>query len=214
MPNGGYGSAPQGQPVPQQVPQGQPTPPQGPPPQQFQPPSAPRRSPLLAIGVVLAIALGVAALVVSLVKGGGATTPSSAPTTSPTVTATSSAGDTTEADRALCQAIAPLIKESLQDGKDFVNLGHTDTPERDAGIPGYKAKVDAWVDRIQPILDQHSNPPRYLTRMTQQFIDDTRSYADNVRPGEEQEVDRASWYGRLSAFGAAFEICPKFGVTW
>lgn len=185
------------------------------PPQYLPAPAARRSSPLLAIGVIVAIMLGAAALVVALISPGRestqptAATPMSTPAAPPTAS-----GDTTEADRALCQAIAPLIKESLQDGKDFVNLGFSGTPERDGGIPAYKAKVDAWVGRTQPVLDQHANPPRYLTRMTQQFIDFTQSYADNIRPGPEPEVDRANWYSRLTAFGAAFEICPKYGVTW
>jgi hypothetical protein len=183
------------------------------PPRQVRPPVVRRTSPLVATGVILAILLGAAALGVSLTGiGRHATQPAATPTS--TAATPSASGDTTKADDALCQAIAPLIKESLQDGKDFVNLGHTDTPERDGGIPAYKAKVDAWVDRIQPVLDQHANPPRYLTRMTQMFIDFTRSYADNIEPGPEHEVDAASWNSRLGAFGAAFEICPKYGVTW
>jgi hypothetical protein len=167
---------------------------------------------LVGIGVIVAILLGAAALIVSLTHL-GSTTQSSAATT-PASATPSASGDTTEADRALCQAIAPLIKEGAQDGKDFVNLGHTDTPERDAGIPDYKSQVDAWVERIQPVLDQHANPSRYLTRMTQMFIDFTHSYADNVRPGPEREADATAWNSRTVAFGAAYQICPKFGVTW
>ena len=146
MPNGGFGAAPLNQAAAPQMPPAQQGMPQ--PPRQFPEPVARRTSPLLAIGVILAIALGAAALIVSLTSvGKQPTQPGEASTSTPTTQAAS--GDTTEADRALCQAIAPLIKESIQDGKDFVNIGFSGTPERDGGIPAYKAKVDALVGRIQ-----------------------------------------------------------------
>ena len=183
------------------------------PPRQVRPPGVRRTSPFVAAGVILGILLGAAALVVSLTGIGHQSTQPAATATSTPATPWAS-GDTTDADRELCQAIAPLIREGAQDGKDFVNLGHTDTPERDAGIPDYKTKVDAWVERIQPVLDQHANPPRYLTRMTQMFIDFTHSYADNIRPGPVKDVDTAAWNNRVVALGGPFELCKKYGVTW
>jgi hypothetical protein len=166
----------------------------------------------VAAGVILAILLGAAALVVSLTGIGHQSTQ---PVTTSTSTATSSAsGDTTKADDALCQAIAPLIKESIQDGKDFVNLGFSGTPERDGGIPAYKDKVDAWAARIQPVLDQHATPPRYLTRMTQMFIDFTQSYAESIRPGPATDFDNTAWNDRVVALGGPYEVCKKHGVTW
>jgi hypothetical protein len=183
------------------------------PPRQVRPPVVRRTSPFVAAGVILAILLGAAALVVSLTGIGHQSTQPAATATS-TPTTPSAGGDTTDADRALCQAIGPLIQESLQDGKDFVNLGFSGTPERDGDIPAYRAKVDAWVDRIQPVLDQHANPPRYLTRMTQMFVDFTHSYAENIRPGPVKDVDTAAWNNRVVALGGPFELCKKYGVTW
>jgi hypothetical protein len=167
---------------------------------------------LVGIGVIVAILLGAAALVVSLTGVGRQSTPST-PGTSTSATPMAS-GDTTEADRALCQAIVPLIKESIQDGKDFVNLGFSGTPERDGGIPAYKAKVDVWVGRVQPILDQHASPPRYLTRMTQMFIDFTQSYAESIRPGPATDFDNTAWNDRVVALGGPYEVCKKFGADW
>jgi hypothetical protein len=166
----------------------------------------------MGIGVIVAILLGAAALVVSLTGVGQQSTQR---TTATSASATpSTGGDTTEADRALCQAIVPLIKESLQDGKDFVNLGYSGTPERDGGIPAFKDKVDAWVGRIQPILDQHASPPRYLTRMAQMFVDFTQSYAESVRPGPEKDEDKTNWEMRTVALGGPYEVCKKFGADW
>jgi hypothetical protein len=180
-------------------------------PQQFGAPVS-RRSPLLGIGVIVAILLGATAMVISLTGVGRQSVQS---TTATSASATPAAGgDTTEADRALCQAIAPLLKQSLQDGKDFVNLGYTGTPERDGGIADYKTKVDNWVGQVQPILDQHANPPRYLARMTQLFIDFTHSYADNIRPGPATDFDNAAWNNRVVAFGGPYEVCKKYGADW
>jgi hypothetical protein len=167
---------------------------------------------LVGIGVIVAILLAAAALIVSLTHL-GSTTQSSAATT-PASATPSASGDTTEADRALCQAIVPLMKASLQDGKDFVNLGFSGTPERDGGIPAFKDKVDAWVAQIQPVLDQHASPPRYLTRMTQMFVDFTQSYAESIRPGPEKDEDKTNWEMRTVALGGPYEVCKKFGADW
>ena len=73
---------------------------------------APRRSKLLAAGVVLAILLATAALVIGIVL---LVRPAPAPPAASPAPATSSAtttGDTTDADRALCTAIAPLMAEN------------------------------------------------------------------------------------------------------
>jgi hypothetical protein len=124
------------------------------------------------------------------------------------------ASDTTAADKALCQAIAPLMAESADIGKKFVNLGHTATPERDAGIPQFQADVEDWARRIEPIVDDDPGPPRFLTRTLQRYIDDTRLYAASIRPGPETEYDREAWADRVVAYGGAFAECPKVGVQW
>jgi len=191
---------------------GAPLPP-GPPPHGWdQRRSGPRRGRGLlgAIGIVVALLLGAAALVVALTGVGRQPAPGAAPRLSkPT-----SSASTDDADRALCEAIAPLLRESAEAGKNFVNLGHSGTPERDAGIPQYRANVEDWVGRIQPILDAHAEPPRFLTRTTQQFIDYTLLYAETIRPGEGTEADAAAWNNRVVAYGGPFYVCHKLGVQW
>ncbi|KUI36228.1 hypothetical protein AU194_16055 [Mycobacterium sp. GA-2829] len=173
--------------------------------------SSAKKSVLTAVGVALAIALASAALIVSLTRGSEeAALPDTPGTSSPTATT----GATAAADKALCEDIAPLMEESVEIGKRFVNLGRTGTPERDAGIPSFREEVEDWAERIQPILDEHAVPPRFLTRTLQDYVDDTRLYAASIRPGPESEFDRAAWSERVVAYGGAFAECPKYGVKW
>jgi hypothetical protein len=163
--------------------------------------------------VVVAILLSAAALIVALIGVGRQPVPT-APTSSSQTSGANPPADTAAVDRELCNAVGPLLRESAEDGKNFVNLGHTGTPERDAGITAYRAKVDDWVGRIQPILDAHTDPPRYLTRMLQQFIDITHSYADNIEPGAASEPDAAAWNSRVVAYGGPYSVCHELGITW
>jgi hypothetical protein len=167
----------------------------------------------VALGIV-AVMVAVAALVVALVRGGDSLKPA-IPTTQPSNSSTASpSADTTAADKALCQAIAPLMAQSTDIGKKFVNLGYSGTPDRDNGIPQFRAEVEDWAKRIEPIVDADPGPPRFLTRTVQRYIDDTRLYAASIRPGPETEYDRAAWADRVVAYGGAFAECPKVGVQW
>jgi hypothetical protein len=189
--------------------------PPAPPPPQYMTVQNQRRRRRVLIAVVLAIVMGAAGVILGIVGlvREPSTTPSAAPATSVPPTASAPA-NTEAADKSLCQAIAPLMKESADIGKSFVNLGHTGTPERDAGIPQFRAAVEDWATRIQPIVDAHANPPRYLTRTLQRYIDDTRLYAENIRPGPETDFDRSAWADRVVAYGGPFGECPKLGVQW
>jgi hypothetical protein len=157
-------------------------------------------------GVVLAL-IAVAALVLAIV---GLTRNPAAPTPAPSASAAST--NTQDADRALCQAIAPLIKESTEEKNAFVALGHTGTPERDAGIPGFITSTRDWANRIQPLLDQHSEPARYLTRTLQRYIDDMRLYVSGIRPGQASDLDTETWDDSIIALQGPFEICRSVGV--
>jgi hypothetical protein len=160
----------------------------------------------------VAVVLAAAALIVSVVRGGDSSAPAS-PTAQPSKSPTA-ASDTSAADKALCEAVGPLLRESIDSGKAFVNLGFSGTPQRDDAIPGYRAQVEDWVGRIQPVLDAHAEPPRYLTRSLQQFIDYTRAYAENIQPGPATDPDGAAWNNRVIAYGGPFEVCHKLGVNW
>jgi hypothetical protein len=161
----------------------------------------------------VAVVVAVAALVVALVRG-GASTPNTPIARSETPSTPTAGADTTAADKSLCEAIAPLMAESTDIGKKFVNLGYSGTPERDNGIPQFRAEIEDWAKRIQPIVEADPGPPRFLTRTLHRYIDDTRLYAANIRPGPETEYDRAAWADRVVAYGGAFAECPKVGVQW
>jgi len=184
--------------------------------QQPQPTQPPRKRGLLvAGGLVLSTLLATAALVVGII---GLTRPTSSPPSIQTPSAVSptkpGSANTTAADRQLCEAVAPLIRESADVGKSFVNLGPAGTPARDAGIPQYQDSVSDWVKRIQPILDQHPDADPFFKRTMQRFIDDTRIYAASIRPGPENDADAAAWNDKLVAIGGPFEVCHQLGVQW
>jgi hypothetical protein len=164
---------------------------------------------LAAIGIAVGIALAAAALVISLIAAHrnpatSAARPPSQPTNQPASTA--------DSDKTLCEAIAPLIRESDAEAKAFVALGHTGTPERDAGIPAYVAQTEDWVKRAQSVLDGHLTPPRYLTRSLQRYIDDVHAYVGNIRPGPATDGDTAAWNDSLVALSGPFEVCGDLGL--
>jgi hypothetical protein len=204
------------------TPPGAPNPPPGsyPPPGGYAqaPPPTPRprkRGLLVAVSLVMSILLATAALVVGVIAISRPTS-SPSPNRTPPAASPTAAGpsDTTAADRDLCQAVAPLIRENADAGKGFVNLGPAGTPARDAGIPQYQDSVSDWVNRIQPILDQHPDADPFFRRTMQRFIDDSRIYAASIRPGPENDADAAAWNDKLVAIGGPFEICHQLGVQW
>ena len=204
--------APSGMPHPQP---GSYMPPGSYPPPPQPPPPPPKRGLLITAGLVTAILLATAALVVGIIAISRPTATTSAipvpPSGSPT---TSAATDTTAADRNLCEAVGPLLRESDETGKAFVNLGQSGTPARDAGIPGYEASVLDWVKRIQPVLDSHSEADPFLRRTLQRMVDDIRIYATSIRPGPETAPDAAAWNDASVAYGGPFDVCHRLGVQW
>jgi hypothetical protein len=167
---------------------------------------------LVGIGIAVAVVLAAAALVISLVTAHhNSSTLAAQPTSQPT----NQAAATTDSDKALCQAIAPLIKESSQRGDAFVSLGHTGTPERDAGISSYVADTTDCVRRAQAVLDEHSrpaSPPGFLMRSLQRYVDDKHAYAASIRPGPATEADNAAWNDSLVALSGPFDVCDGVGV--
>jgi len=113
---------------------------------------------LAGIGIAVAVALAAAALVISLVTAHRNSTSSAAP---PPSQPTNQPASTADSDKALCEAIAPLIKEATAQGKAFVSLGDYGTPARDSGIPGFTTQTADWVTRAQTVVDEHvsTGPP-------------------------------------------------------
>lgn len=161
---------------------------------------------------VFAILLAVAAFVVALVGGGGQSSRATSPT-QPSSTALPSA-DTSAADKALCEAIAPLMAESNKQAKDWVGLGEQGSPTRDAALPKFVADTKAWARQAQDIVDHHADANPFLHRTLQRYVDDLSLYVINVSPGPKQIYDSAAWNDSLVAYGGPKSICRDLGINW
>lgn len=176
-------------------------------------PPPPRRSSRLAtLLAVVAVLLAIAALVVSLVRKPDTQTPAQ-PTPTPTATVPAQALFVEDADRSLCEAIAPLMKEIVFQNQAFGPLV-PGSPEQGAAIPGYRAFVEDWAARIQPILNQHDEPPRYLTRTLQAYVDDKLLYVELVQPGHVDSYDNDTWNQSGIDYGGPLGTCSKLGINW
>lgn len=177
----------------------------------FVPP--PRRTSRLAVSLAaLAVVLAAAALVVSLVRKPETPAPAAHPTpTPPSLPAQQLFVD--DADKALCQAIVPLMKE-LKDQTLAYGPLVAGSPEQGAAIPGYRAFIEGWAPRIQAVLNQHAEPPRYLTRTLQALIDDKLLYVELVQPGRVDNYDGPTWAQGAIDLGGPLGTCNKLGIDW
>lgn len=134
-------------------------------PANFGPASASKRSRtgLLASVAALAVLLGVAALVLSIIavtRGPEPQPPKETPQAQPEELFVE------DADKALCEVIGPLMREETDRANAFLSTGNPDSPERKAAITKFKADTLGWANRTQSALNQHANPPRYLRALS------------------------------------------------
>lgn len=163
---------------------------------------------MVAIGLVLTFLLAVAALVIAimaLTTQPTPVTPSSAPPNPPALAAD---------DKALCQAIAPLMKENDDRSNAFLGTGAPGSPERDAALPKFVSDTQDWARRTQQALDTHANPPRFITRALQRYIDDMQLFVASVRPGPGTQYDEEAWTDSIEAYGGPLATCQAVGVGW
>jgi len=173
----------------------------------FRPP--PKRTSRLTISLgAIAVLLTVAALVVSLVRK--SETPAPAKPTPTPATAQAQIFNV-DADRSLCEAIAPLMKESNDQAKAFSALA-PGSPEQIAALPNYRRFTEDWASRIQSILNGHSDPPRFMTRTLQRFIDDSLLYVE--LPAVDGETASNTWRLSLSDYAGPRATCYDLGVNW
>ena len=183
------------------------------PPASFGPPSADKKSRtgLLASGVALAVLLGVGALALSILN---AVRGPESPVSAPTSTSAPQELFDDDADKDLCEAIAPLMREETDRGKAFI-ASDPDSPERKAAIPAFKSETLDWATRIQKELDDHAVPPRYLTRTLQQYIDGMLLYSENLREDRAPDpYDNKAYEAAVIAVGGPLATCYKVGVKW
>jgi hypothetical protein len=207
----GYGAPTQGN--------GPPPPPSGggylpPPSPQFAPNAGSRRRGrgLLAAGVVLAVILATAALVVSIISASRSPEPAP-PAQTPKAEPQQLFVD--DVDRALCQAIGPLMKESDEKSNAFIASGLAGSPERSAAIPKFKADILDWATRTQQVINEHAEPPRYLTRTLQNYVDGMLLYSENIYPNMGVDsFDKATYDSAVVYYGGPLATCYKLGVRW
>lgn len=155
---------------------------------------------------MVALGLSAAALVVSLTRPTAANEAGIAPTpatSAPTVD-----------EHALCKAFAPLMIDNTKKSREFTSLGAPGTPERDAATPEFARYSTEWGKNAQRVFDEHvpAGVSTYTTRSLQRYIDDTRMFAANVRPGPGEAGDKAAWDDSLVALAGAYESCQAAGV--
>lgn len=180
----------------------------GPPPPPPGRPGAGRRGVLLGVGVIAAIALAVAALIVSLVGDNGQSSTPESPGAAP------NKGSATDADRALCQAVGPLMKENDDRSNAFLATGDPGSPEQSAALPKFVTDTQDWARRTQEVLDAHASPPRFMTRTLQRYIDDMQLFVASVRPGPGTKYDEAAWTDSIVAYGGPLSTCQALGIPW
>lgn len=173
---------------------------------------APNKSGLLASGIALAALLAIAALalsIIAVVRGPEPSPPEEAPQAEPQEIFVE------DADKALCKVIGPLMREESDRANAFLATGDPNSPGRKAAIPRFKAETLDWADRIQSILNEHADPPRYLTRTLQQYIDGMLLYSENMYPEKEPDAyDTTTYDSAAVAYGGPLGTCNKVGIRW
>jgi len=177
----------------------------------YGPPAQPgRRGIAGTLPAVLAILVAIAALIVAIVAlNKQPPPPPPAPAASPNQQAPNP-----DADRKLCEAIAPLMKENDDRSNAFLATGQPGSPEQDAALPKFVTDTQDWARRTQQVLDANANPPRLLTRSLQRYIDDMQLFVASVRPGPGTKYDEAAWTDSIVAYGGPLAICQALGVQW
>jgi hypothetical protein len=175
----------------------------------------------VAAAIVLAataLVVGVIALVVGVIV---LVRPApSAPSAPPPVAAPASSSahptGTTEANRAFCTDIAPLMTESDKTAQAFSHPAKN-SPEWKAGVPAFVNDTKTWVVRMQPVIDSHGDADPFLLRSMQRFVDDRRSLVADLEAGDGAEWrpdDQTSWNDSLLAGSGPLSACWDLGVKW
>jgi hypothetical protein len=169
----------------------------------------------LAAAVGAAIVLAAAALVVGIVAlvrpAPSAPPPAAAPSSS-----SAHPTGTTEANRAFCTDIAPLMTESDKTAQAFSHP-EKNSPEYQAGVPAFVGDTKAWVGRMQAVIDSHGDADPYLLRSMQRFVDDRRDLVADLEAGSGAEwrpYDQTSWNDSLAAGSGPLSACWNLGVKW
>ena len=188
--------------------------PAGYPPPQFTPPRPSRRvgTTLAAAGILLAVILSAAALVISLTRESG--TPAESRNVDNSATEPQARVDTAGADRDLCFAISPLLKEYNNTAKAWFSLGEPGTPARDNALPKFTSDTEAFVYKAEDVMAQHPGIQPRLERTLLRYLDDLWLLVNNIAPGQSEDYDKAAWVDATIAYGGPQTICDDLGAGW
>lgn len=177
------------------------------------PPPAQRAKKWTAVGVVVAILIGLAALTVGIVALVTRPAPSGVSAPPPNQPA-AAPSDTTEADTALCMAIKPLMAEDDDRSNAWINTGEPGSPARDAALPDFRKYTEDWAGRMQDEVEANPGAHPFFLRTLQRFIDDRVLLVRNMRPGPAVNYDKHAWSDSMTAYGGALSICGALGIKW
>lgn len=149
------------------------------------------------------------ALVVALTRHAASPTSPAGQTTSATT-----AADTTEADKALCNAIAPQLERSEDLRNSFVGAGPANSPVADAALPKFVDDTKQWAQETQQALHNDLGPPRHITRTLQRYIGDMLLYVEGLRPGRSTKYNEAAWVDASESENGPIMDCFAVGVKW
>jgi hypothetical protein len=174
--------------------------------------SARSRTGLLTAGVVLGVLLSVAALALSIITAVRSPETPQSPTKPQENTQELFVDD---ADKALCESIGPLMREEANRANALLDSGEPDSPARKAAIPKFKSDTLDWGNRIQTQLNEHADPPRFLTRTLQQYIDGMLLYSENLHADRSPDpFDNTTYESAIVALGGPLATCYKVGAGW
>ena len=128
--------------------------------------------------------------------------------------ASGSATDTSAADKALCEAVAPALAEGDRVSNAYTDLGDAGNPARDAATPKFVDDTINWIQKAQGVLDAHTDASGFLRRTLQQFLDDSSLLAIGTRPGTLPKYQETRWESMMSSYNGPLSTCKKLGVKW
>lgn len=119
------------------------------------------------------------------------------------------------ADRELCSAMGPLMRESIDRANALQTQTQQNTLERKAAIPKYVEETYDWSNRMQALLNDGAGPPRFLTQNLQDFIYHNLLFAEQLSPERDASVYENQIYEyTLKDLAGLIGRCSEVGVRW
>ena len=121
-----------------------------------------------------------------------------------------------DADKALCEAIGPLMREETDRANAFLATGEPDSPERKAAIPTFKADTLDWADRIQDATERARRPSAVSDPHTAAIHRRHAAVQREHVPGPCRRIHSTTttYDSAVVALGGPLATCYKVGVGW